>query len=847
MDPDDFYDEDIGEYDEQPIAPSKRASALPPPSVPLSSFVALSTPSVLIASPAVAKAKRASGWADVDAGALSIAEMDRRLEEEKRQSDAQRLAEERARQWSQGNMHERVVSMKARDAGRELLHAQTMYNARMAQQHVGLGRHMGGGSGQRKAGPAATRATAAGAGRGRKAGELIVGAITRRSARGRCEADRCSPLPSPTLPSPPFHAAALSVCADSGPRRRCCSCTASSCTSPRIACTPVASHALSRLVLANMRIAVLLHPSVQSSTLLDGSPRDELPAKLRISAAAIALDSGAKESQSSQPPPSSSSRASHPPGFPAAPSVVPPTPPLPSVVTAPPTRLASASRPLSTPALPAGGATLLLEEDTPALRKERARLDKTEQQRLKAERKADKKEAKQARREQKKADKEALEQQRQREERKADAEEETKPPSARDARVHALSPSPSPSAIVDELSSFLHSTAAELDGDFDRLLLRAIKAPTSSSAPRAHEMDASLSAVALSSADAGDSGRIDYAKLDAAVLPAPAPTAMPEEEVARVSDRQREEEEDADYRAWQLQQEADLHVDEDGEYQPIGGDDGEALRPPLPDEAAASPTDDVPENWDDDPTPVAAADEDAKAAVQLRSAAGAGADELDLDGLDLRDLTEDEIIAAYMEQFQALEDEAREAQRNHCDRDEGEAGDDDGESEGDGLVHDVSNAHLASSVRPRLLSGDEDEVTEARAEERVKRRAQDAANGILDWTGYEGWSSDEEEEEEEEEDEDDEEKAEDEEDLSASDEHKDEWEYDSDDSGFKAQRGGRGASVASPSASPPSPSCRCFVPGSKEDPSHVAKQLQGFFLSPVSAQCTLRLAEHRRR
>ena len=438
-----------------------------------------------------------------------------------------------------------------------------------------------------------------------------------------------------------------------------------------------------------------------------------------------------------------------------------------------------------------------------------------EKQKQKAAKRAEQKEAKLARREAKKAEKEVKEQQREKEDAKQQlkaeaqaAEERKAQPSpavvaAAAERVHDVSPDTAP--VVDEITAYLSFTAAQLDDEFERLLRTTAKTSAAASAPPLDDVDSSLAGLSLTSADVGQSQGVDYGKLDAAVLPSPA-FATPEEEAALVTERLRKEEEDADFLAYELQQRGDRRVDEEAEdeYQTIPGDDdaSPALRP-------VQPSGDVPEHWEDEAA-VVVEEEDEKATLPP-------AGDVDIDALDLQDLTEEEIIAAYIEQIQEMEDEERV-------RGEAEEG---GEENDDGVERDVSAAEMSSALQPRLLSDDtDDEEKQARRKELAAKRARDAAEGILDW---ENWSSDDgsdDEVEEEEEGVD----VEEEKDLSASEESKGQWEYDSDDSGIQQR-----STKRSPLSLSSSSLCRCFVPGSAEDSAHVAKQMEGFFLSPVRA------------
>ena len=742
---DDGYD-DIGEYDdeEQRVVPATtpaprvlHAAAALPVSVALASVE-------VVRGMGVAAKKGRGGWDDVDVGELTVMEMDRRMAEEQRQVEAQRLATERAQQWTQRAMHQQVVGMKAREAEQRLLQQAQQYSARMAQQHVGLGRHPGAGgyAGGKK--PGAGKA----AGPGRNSNELFVS----------------------TADPPP------------GPASRC-RLQASSPPPPCVVwwCVQWKKELLLNLFGSFVQVSdvhqqsasALCRPSrlspyalrcglCQSSTLLDGSSRDTLAVKL---AASKQLNAANKPPLHSAPPtapnhrlsppsgfpsappthPTPNNRPSHPPGFPSAPPVPTPTAaksalPVPSVAATPPAEAARGGAP-SPAAASSPAPTLLLGEEILAVRKEKQRLEKLEKQRQKAAKKAEQKEAKQARREVKKAEKEAKDEQREREKAeqklKADAEakEERKvqPSQASTStaaeRVHEVPPSTAP--VVDELTAFLGSTAAHLDEQFDRLLQTTATAATAASSSSVEAIDKSLSALCLTSADVAQSKGVDYGKLDAAVLPPPA-SLTAEEEAALVSDQSRQEEEDADYLAYELQQRGDLRVDEDADddYQPVAGDDDASPTDP------AQPPDDVPDRWDEEAV-VAVAEEDEKAeAPPARDGA------LDIDALDLRDLTEEEIIAAYIEQIQQMEDAERAKEGEEEGEGEGEEVDD------DGLQHDVSAEDMSSTLRPHLLNDTaDDEEKQARRKELVAKRARDAAEGILDW---ENWSSDDDDEEDEE-------------------------------------------------------------------------------------------------
>ena len=306
------------------------------------------------------------------------------------------------------------------------------------------------------------------------------------------------------------------------------------------------------------------------------------------------------------------------------------------------------------------------------------------------------------------------------------------------------------------------------------------------------------------------SRRIDYAKLDSAVLPPSLADAAlseqkqketAEEEDAAAADSSlaaHRDAEDSDFERYEQQQRAGRREDDAAdyeEYQSIEGDDAEDA---AEDEA--------------DEEPVAASG---------REAEGVAAD---IAALQLQDLTEEEIIAALIADFDAKE--RKEAQGY------------------DDLLEDVSATTMAEAMPARLLDGGEEAETEARRRRRelAAKRAEDAANGVLDWTGYEQWVL---EDDSDNDDDVDDSAADD--DSAAGKEEKDEeelsdWEegaasssrllrgdvvYDSDDSeiaAFEPKAARRGAPG----------SCTCFEAGSATDPASVAKQIEGFMASPVS-------------
>ena len=139
----------------------------------------------------------------------------------------------------------------------------------------------------------------------------------------------------------------------------------------------------------------------------------------------------------------------------------------------------------------------------------------------------------------------------------------------------------------------------------------------------------------------------------------------------------------------------------------------------------------------------------------------------------------------------------------------------------------------------KTRAGETEEEKRQRKEAKYKQRAQDAAEGILDWD----WSSDsdtsasdEDSEEEEEDDEEDEQL--DEEELDLSDEG-DEDEEDEDEEGksedesiqddASTEAGGKGGRGAV---------CTCFRPGSPHDPAIIAAQLESFIPADVSSRHT---------
>ena len=208
-DDDDWDEDDIGEYDEQPASvhskPTLRHTTATPLTAPasLSAATAISSFTAVRQSHVTAKKKR-GGWDDVDIGELTIHQMDEQIELERKQQEAQRLAVERSRQWNtfshqdavnaqyqaQLQRHPSPIQPRVQHSGpsfsargrssfgrggpRAGVPIVPATNVRLAGQHAGLGLSAEYAGGRRIDGTA--RATGdANVGKKRKAGELMVG------------------------------------------------------------------------------------------------------------------------------------------------------------------------------------------------------------------------------------------------------------------------------------------------------------------------------------------------------------------------------------------------------------------------------------------------------------------------------------------------------------------------------------------------------------------------------------------------------------------------------------------------------------------------------------------------
>ena len=608
----------------------------------------------------------------------------------------------------------------------------------------------------------------------------------------------------------------------------------------------------------------------QSTTLLDGSSRSTLKAKLAASSARIAASlptvpipqplprasvASALQSltvTSPQPAPILSTPSTRNPRSPA---------------TMPSNQSNSASLSSTRPSLvSASKETLSVGDETPAVRKERARLDKQEKQRQKQDKKVEQKAAKEERRLSKRVEKEASqrEQEQQAAEVKSKEAEEQKSREALQAVARAASssvqlhtpPASLGGSIVDELSDYLAASSLtgitqHLDQHFEQMLdskrakpvtaqsavqsaglLQQHSQPPPGFAPLASS-STPLPSLLLTAEDEARSARIDFDKLDRAKpstqqQPPPPrsqqlqPTQLSEngktqQAVSNSEHKQHqlhEEEEDEDYQRYQQQQAAQLITDDGGEYEQIAeGRDTEA-----------ADRQDSGGNWDDQLDD----EDDSKRDVS----------ELNIDALNLQDVTEDEIILAMVREFEAKQ------------------------AADDGVTHDVSTADMTQKLRTYLLDQQEEgpddfdrhsasekrrqtraneteEQRRERKEAKYKQRAQDAAEGILDWD----WSSDsdtsasdgeEGAEEGDEEDEavsdedgqlDNEENEVDQSDEDDDDDDNDDEEEDKSDDSTEAR--GKDTRVAV---------CTCFKPLSPHDPAIIAAQLESFVSSDVSSQ-----------
>ena len=615
----------------------------------------------------------------------------------------------------------------------------------------------------------------------------------------------------------------------------------------------------------------------QSMTLLDGSSHGTLKAKLAASSARIAASS-LPQVPIPRPLPratvasafqSLSTASPAPPTLLSTPSVRAPRSPATSPGPHPNTASLSNTRPS-----PSANKETLSLEDTPAVRKEKAKLDKQDKQRQKQDRKAEQKAAKEERRLSKKVEKDASkrEQEQQESEQKSKEDEERKSKEelqavssrAASAAVQVHSPPSSlGGSIVDELSQYLAASSLtgvtqHLDQHFEQMLEskrtkplaaelaengdedQRHSAPPPGFAPLSAVSSTPLSSRLLTSKDAERAARIDFDKLDRAMRtthhqPPPSSQQQPRKDNDKAKQsssdgeqkqkQQHDEAEADDYKRYQQQQAAQL-VPDDGEYDQIaeGADDDN-------DDAGVADAPDSGGNWDDQ--------------LDDESDSKRDVNDVDIAALHLQDVTEEEIILAMVREF-----EAKQAAE-------------------DGLTHDVSAADMTDKLRTYLLDQQEEgpdgfdrqsasekrrqiraneteEERGKRKEFKYKQRAQDAAEGILDWD----WSSDsdtsaseedengEEEEEEEEEDVagEDDELDEDEVDMSEEDEEEDSVSDQSDDELAEDDE-----STAPSDKGAPAAVCTCFKPLSAHDPAIIAAQLESFVSSDVISHHTYHL------
>ena len=476
--------------------------------------------------------------------------------------------------------------------------------------------------------------------------------------------------------------------------------------------------------------------------------------------------------------------------------------------------------------------TLSVSEDTPAIRKEKARLEKAEKQKLKVEKKAEQRVAKEERRQSRKSDKESSK--REQEEQEAQqklrvAEEQRKRDAlqavssrAASAAVRVHNP-PSSVGIVDELSNYLAASSLsdvtqQLDQQFEQML--DSKRTNPAAPPGFAPLSTSAlpaSSLLLTSRDEAAAARIDFAKLDRAM-----PTASRQTEASEQKrEQQHEAEEDEDYQRYSEQQAAHLVPDE-GEYEQIAEKEEDGKE-----DTEVQGEQDTGGNWDDEPD-----DEVDNGSTALDAA------QLDIAALNLRDVTEEEMVLAMVSEF-----ESKQAAEH-------------------GLTHDVSAADMSGQLGTHLLDQEEqgpdgfdrrsaremrrrarenetEEERRKRKDAKYKQRAQDAAEGVLDWD----WSSDsdmsasgdEESGEEDEYDEEEDEEVEDvdgevdaaeddDEDEDEEDEEKDEDESAEEDESVEAKDGSSRAVV-----------CTCFQPLSSHDPAIIAAQIDSFVASDVSS------------
>ena len=499
-------------------------------------------------------------------------------------------------------------------------------------------------------------------------------------------------------------------------------------------------------------------------------------------------------------------------------------------------------------------------DETLAVKRERAKLDKQEKQRQKQEKKAEQKIAKEERRQSKKVEKEAA----MREQEAAEAEVKTKEAEERKSKealqavssraataaVQVHSPPPSVGAggsIVDELSDYLATTSLtdvsrQLDQQFDAMLDSKRTKPATAAQPPARSRPPPgfasstpqpLSSLLLTAEDESRAARIDFDRLDRA-KPAttithqqPPPSSQQQQQrserkVEQASDdskhnqkQRHDEEEEEDYQRYEQQQAAHLIADDGGEYEQLAEE---------ADETESTDAQAGGGEWDE-----LADEDDGKAAA---------ANEVDIAALNLQDMTEDEIILAMVREFEAKQ------------------------SAEHGITHDVSTADMTNKLRTHLLdqeeegpagfdrrsarekrrlarAGESEEERRARKEAKYKQRAQDAAEGILDWD----WSSDsdtsasgeeegeeDDEEDDEDVDEEDEEADEDEEDENDENDEEEEDEEDkSDDESVEDDESTDAKDNVARLAV-----CTCFRSGSPHDPAIIAAQLESFLATDVS-------------
>ena len=480
-----------------------------------------------------------------------------------------------------------------------------------------------------------------------------------------------------------------------------------------------------------------------------------------------------------------------------------------------------------------------------------------DKQRQKQEKKAEQKAAKEERRQSKKAEsassKLELEAQEAREQKSKEAEELKSKEAlqavsvraaAADVQVHT--PPSVGGTIVDELTDYLASASLSdvsrsLDQHFEDTLdskrsnpgaasqsqVAASAVPPSSRPPPGFASSSSVpSSSLLTAEDESRAARIDFDRLDRATAgtkhqqPPPSTQQQQQQGSEEKTKRLHDEEDEEDYQEYQHQHAAHL-IPDDGEYDQIAdtaGDEGK-------DDAEAG------DSWEQ------LADEDDG------KASGAAA-EADIGALNLQDMTEDEIVLAMVREY-----EAQQAVEH-------------------GLTHDVSTADMTSKLRTHLLDQEEegpagfdrqsarDKRREARATEteeerrarkdaKYKQRAQDAAEGILDWD----WSSDSDtsgsddengEEDEEDDEDEDEEEGEDEDEESESDEDDDEEDEEEDD-GEEVKSDDQlddEQSAEAKDQTTRSAVCTCFHSGSPHDPAMIAAQLDSFVTSDVSDPCS---------